>query len=239
MASTNTLNMVVAESKATISHRASKHSVPTDLSGQPIPRSKRWVYSTSSVTNGKFASRVLSAILIAAFVYFNSSSTGRKAYEYLDHKYGDYNMNLWGIFVITSLFFWAWAAVFAIPDLTGWPQWLFKYKTQPFIRVDGHAIPANRGHLVTKPDFRASAPLHVEHCFQSVKACPSKCITFMPSNGCNDIFRHFLRRSRVLLRPPVVPFETSIPYFPQTTSRIHGTCWTGLDLLYNDGAFIR
>lgn len=139
MTSTNTVGMVAAEHKPTVSHRVSKRFVPTDMSGQPIPQSKRWVYSTSSVTNGKLASRGLPAILIAAFASFNSSSTGRRTYEYLDHKYGDYNMNLWGIFVITSVFFWVWAAVFAIPDLTGWPQWLFKYKTQPFVRVDGYS----------------------------------------------------------------------------------------------------
>ena len=76
-------------------------------------------------------------IPIAAFVCFNASSTGQEFYDDLERTYGAYNVNLWGTFIITSVFFWIWAAVFAIPDLTGWPRWLFKYKTQPFVRVDG------------------------------------------------------------------------------------------------------
>lgn len=76
-------------------------------------------------------------ILIATFIAFNSSATGHKFYDNLERTYGEYNLNVWGTFIITSIFFWVWGAVFAIPDLTGWPKWLFKYKTQPFIRVDG------------------------------------------------------------------------------------------------------
>ena len=59
MTSTNTIDMVAAEHKPTVSHRVSKRFVNTDLSGQPISQSKRWVYSTSSVTNGKLAARGL------------------------------------------------------------------------------------------------------------------------------------------------------------------------------------
>lgn len=77
--------------------------------------------------------------LVAAFVSFNSSATAHRLYDYLDHMYGVYNVNLWGTFITTSVFFWLWAAVFAVPDLTGWPRWLFKYKTQPFVRVSGKA----------------------------------------------------------------------------------------------------
>lgn len=40
MTSTNTIDMVAAEHKPTVSHRVSKRFVPTDLSGQPIPQSK-------------------------------------------------------------------------------------------------------------------------------------------------------------------------------------------------------
>jgi methylsterol monooxygenase len=55
----------------------------------------------------------------------------------METAYSEATVNTWGTFIITSLFFWVWAAVFAIPDLTGRPQWLFKYKTQPFARVSG------------------------------------------------------------------------------------------------------
>ncbi|KAK5988881.1 Fatty acid hydroxylase ahd1 [Cladobotryum mycophilum] len=115
---------------------ASQRFVPKDLSDQTIPQSKRWVYSTPSVANGYLRSKTINTIIIVLFVTFNSSSTGHRFYEYLNQTYGEYNMNLWGTFAITSVFYWVWAAVFAIPDLTGWPRWLFKYKTQPFVRVN-------------------------------------------------------------------------------------------------------
>lgn len=131
--------MAAAKSTAYVNQNISKRTVPTDLKGQPIPQSKRWIYSTPSIANGKLSSTVSGVVLIAAFVSFNLSSTSHKFYDHLDRTYGEYNVNLWGTFLITSIFFWLWSAVFAIPDLTGWPQWLFKYKTQPFIRVDERA----------------------------------------------------------------------------------------------------
>lgn len=114
---------------------ATQRFVPKDLSDYTIPQSKRWVYSSPSIANGKLRSKTINIILIAVFVTFNTSSTGRRFYDYLNLTYGAYNMNLWGTFIITSVFFWVWAAVFAIPDLSGRPKWLFQYKTQPFVRV--------------------------------------------------------------------------------------------------------
>lgn len=137
MTSTETTRTVAAASTRPVASRLSKRFVPTDLSGQPIPQSKRWMYSTAAMANGKLRSLAANAVLVGAFVSFNSSATGHRFYEHLDETYGEFNLNLWGTFIITSVFFWAWAAVFAIPDLTGWPRWLFKYKTQPFVRVDG------------------------------------------------------------------------------------------------------
>ncbi|KAE8395650.1 hypothetical protein BDV23DRAFT_178692 [Aspergillus alliaceus] len=116
-----------------------KRFVPVDLSGQPIPQSQRFAYSTSSVANGTVRSQAVYAGFVAVFVSFNNSAIGHTFYDKIEHKYGEYNINLWGSFIITSVFFWLWAAIFAIPDLTGWPKWLFKYKTQPFVRVDGRA----------------------------------------------------------------------------------------------------
>ena len=108
---------------------------PTDLSGVPIPHSKRWLFSTPSLRNGALHSFTIDGLLLAGFVAFNSSKLGRDFYDRLDRQYGQWNVNFWGTFIITSVFFWIWAAVFAIPDLTGHPRWLFKYKTQPFVRV--------------------------------------------------------------------------------------------------------
>lgn len=120
-----------------VNSRPKKRFVPTDSSGKLIPQSKRWAYSSSVFTNSKLRSLVASLMIILSFVSFNSSSTSHRLYDYLEREYGEYNMNVWGMFIITSVFFWGWSAVFAIPDLTGWPRWLFKYKTQPFVRVDG------------------------------------------------------------------------------------------------------
>lgn len=128
------MSFTKSESASTINQHASKRHVPTDLSGQPIPQSKRWVYSPPAVANRKLSSNGTSVILVAAFVSFDSSSTGHRFYEYLEQTYGVYNVNVWGAFIITSTFFWIWSAVFAVPDLTGWPRWLFKYKTQPFVQ---------------------------------------------------------------------------------------------------------
>jgi methylsterol monooxygenase len=115
--------------------QGSKSPLPKDLSGSPIPHSQRWVYSTLAIQKGELKSVTTYALFIAAYVGFNSSVIGHRFYSHLEDAYGEVAVNIWGTFVITTVFFWAWAAVFAIPDLTGWPQWLFKYKTQPFIRV--------------------------------------------------------------------------------------------------------
>ncbi|KAJ6136778.1 hypothetical protein N7497_012331 [Penicillium chrysogenum] len=105
-----------------VASKGSKNLIPKDLSGSQIPHSQRWLYSTSAITNSKLKSVSASAALVVAYVCFNSSAIA---------------VNIWGTFVITTVFFWVWAAVFAVPDLTGWPRWLFKYKTQPFVRVGG------------------------------------------------------------------------------------------------------
>jgi methylsterol monooxygenase len=114
-------------------------SAPKDLSGNRIPHHNRWVYLTSSLINTELSSFGANALIIAAFISFNTSATGHRFYQYLDDTHGVYKVNLWGTFIITSVFFWLWSAIFAIPDLTGWPRWLFKYKTQPFVRVNGKA----------------------------------------------------------------------------------------------------
>ncbi|KAL5353549.1 hypothetical protein ACLOAV_001586 [Pseudogymnoascus australis] len=120
-----------------VAPKGSKNLIPKDLSGSPIPHSQRWVYSTSAITNGKLKSSSVNVVFIVAYVCFNSSAVGHRFYGHLDDAYDEIAVNIWGTFVITTVFFWAWAAVFAVPDLTGWPRWLFKYKTQPFVRVGG------------------------------------------------------------------------------------------------------
>lgn len=131
--------MAPTESSPATASSVASRSVPKDPSGNPIPHGKRWVYLTTALSNTEISSLGANATLVAAFISFNSSATGHRFYDYLDHTYGVYSVSLWGTFLVTSLFFWLWAAVFTIPDLTGWPRWLFKYKTQPFVRVNGKA----------------------------------------------------------------------------------------------------
>lgn len=117
--------------------KPSLRATSTDLKGMPIPQSHRWAYSPSSFTNDRILSIVANTLVIGAFISFNASATGHRLYGYLDAEYGAYNVNVWGTFIITSVFFWAWGGIFAFADLTGRPRWLFRYKTQPFTRVSG------------------------------------------------------------------------------------------------------
>jgi methylsterol monooxygenase len=111
--------------------------VSNDSHSQAVPHSKRWAYSTASIVNTRLKASTVTTLLIAGFITFNASEFGQRQYEYLDQTYGAFNMNLWGTFIITSIWYWVCSAFFAIPDLTGFPRWLFKYKTQPFVRVSG------------------------------------------------------------------------------------------------------
>lgn len=108
---------------------------PSRISLIHVPRSQRWLYAETAVGRGGLRSYTGNVVLIAAFVSFNRSQFGCSAYDMLERRYGEYNVNLWGTFTIAVTFFWIWGGLFAIPDLTGWPTWLFRYKTQPFSRV--------------------------------------------------------------------------------------------------------
>lgn len=98
---------------------------------------QRWAYSPYSTLNTRLKANTAPWLLVAAFITFNNTAFGHRQYEYLDRTYGAASVNIWGTFIITSAWYWAISAFFAIPDLTGWPGWLFKYKTQPFVRVGG------------------------------------------------------------------------------------------------------
>jgi methylsterol monooxygenase len=132
--------------------------VPTDLSGTPIPHSARWLYSTPAFFDGKLQSLTIDVLLVSSFVAFNSSDYGRNFYDRIEQQYGEWNVNFWGTFIITSVFFWVWGAMFAIPDLTGYPKWFFKYKTQPFVRVDERQY-AKIALISLRNQILVSAPL--------------------------------------------------------------------------------
>jgi sterol desaturase/sphingolipid hydroxylase (fatty acid hydroxylase superfamily) len=133
--STTTTTTTSTPGANTNSSRQSKRFVPTDADGKPIPHTKRWGFSTPSISKSKLNGLAVTSAIIATFTAFNTSATGHGFYDWLDQKYGAYNLNVWGTFIITSSVLWVCSLVFAIPDLTGWPGWLFKYKTQPFVRV--------------------------------------------------------------------------------------------------------
>lgn len=137
-APTTTTQHGPSSQKPSASTNGKSKGPPKDLSGNVIPHQDRWIYSTRSLANTKLKSITANAVLITAYVCFNGSAVGHRFYQYLDDEYGNFNVNVWVTFALTSVFFWAWASVFAIPDLTGWPGWLFKYKTQPFTRVSGY-----------------------------------------------------------------------------------------------------
>ena len=122
--------------KSSTRTRSSKQA-PIDTDGKAIPHSDRWTYNSTSLTNGGLRSQTATAVLIAAFLAFNNSATGQYFYQYLHDAYGDHTVNIWGTFLLTTVFFWIWAGIFALADLTARPRWLFKYKTQPFTRVTG------------------------------------------------------------------------------------------------------
>lgn len=140
MSSTTATTTAAATDPGTAKARVgptSKRFVPTDLSGKPIPHSKRWIYSTPALVKGNIGSRYGNLIIILAFAAFNNTATARNLYTDLHERYGDYNLNVWGTFIITSIFFWVWGGIFAFADLTSRPKWLFQFKTQPFVRVGG------------------------------------------------------------------------------------------------------
>lgn len=115
--------------------RQPKRLVPTNADGKPIPQNQRWGFSTPSISKSKLNGLAVTSAIIATFTAFNTSTTGHAFYDWLEGKYGVYNINVWGTFIVTSSVLWVFSLLFAIPDLTSWPKWLFKYKTQPFVRV--------------------------------------------------------------------------------------------------------
>ncbi|OAA69606.1 sterol desaturase [Cordyceps fumosorosea ARSEF 2679] len=117
---------------------ASRHFVPTDLDGTVIPHARRWLYSTPAFACGAFGSRAANVVVVGLFVLWQRSAAAHRLYAHLDAVYGAAAVNLWGTFLLTSVFFWAWGGLFALADLTGRPRWLFRYKTQPFVRVSPH-----------------------------------------------------------------------------------------------------
>lgn len=119
-----------------IENSSARKSVPRDANGNIISHSNRWLFSTPAFAVGELFSGHSYLIIIILFAYWNSTSAASNAYIYLHEQYGDYAMNTWGMFAVTGLFLWTYTFIFAVADLSSRPKWLFKYKIQPFSRVE-------------------------------------------------------------------------------------------------------
>lgn len=108
-----------------------------DAEGKTIPHSKRWGYSTSVFSNGEFKSTGFVFMLMALFTYWNQTQTAFKVYDYMYKNYSSFQVNFFATYITTFTIYWFVAGLFAFVDLTGKPRSLFKYKVQPFHRVDG------------------------------------------------------------------------------------------------------
>lgn len=110
--------------------------LPTDsITQQPIARSKRWAYDASAFDNAAWMSSAFDAVVVAGFLAFNASDSGRACYRWLSERYTPFEINLYWTFGLTTAFYWLVAAFFAVVDLTGKPAFVFRYKVQPFSRV--------------------------------------------------------------------------------------------------------
>lgn len=108
-----------------------------DANGKPIPHSKRWGYSTSVFSNGEFKSTGFVLFLMILFTFWNQTETAFKFYDYLYKNYTSFQVNFFATYITTFTIYWFIAGLFAFVDLTGKPKSFFKYKVQPFHRVDG------------------------------------------------------------------------------------------------------
>lgn len=76
------------------------------------------------------------AIVMGSFIRFNTSQYAYNLYEDLNQKYSPFQVNTWGTFIILTVIYYFVAGLFAFVDLSGRPRFLFKYKIQPFQRVN-------------------------------------------------------------------------------------------------------
>ncbi|KAJ3010505.1 Chromosome 5 4 [Thoreauomyces humboldtii] len=132
--------------------------------GKAVPQSQRWGFSTDVFYNNEARSSVMALAVIGAFVAFNRSQTAYDFYLSIDQKYTEFQINSVGSFVLTFVLYWAFASIFAFIDLTGKPDFLFKYKVQPFLRVDVKDY-AKISLIVLRNQFFVSLPLAVLSAF--------------------------------------------------------------------------
>ncbi|PWN29331.1 C-4 methylsterol oxidase [Jaminaea rosea] len=130
--------MATATTTATIDSRSAtatataKQAAPEkEQRPQLPPRSKRWW----PVSNPRPTQAIFDLVLLGAFIAWQRSSTAHNFYSSLAARYSVFDINAYGAFGITTLVYWAVAGLFAIVDLTHWPDIVFRYKVQPFEKV--------------------------------------------------------------------------------------------------------
>ncbi|EST08933.1 Fatty acid hydroxylase [Kalmanozyma brasiliensis GHG001] len=108
--------------------------LPKDLQGNPIPRSKHWGYDLTLLRRRP---DLVNIVLVAGFTLFNTSAFAHDLYDDLTARFGSFQLRFFGTWIITTAVLWGLSALYAYADLTRRPQWLWKYKVQPFVRVSG------------------------------------------------------------------------------------------------------
>lgn len=108
-----------------------------DENGKVVPSSKRWGFSARAFDNGEIRSNLFILALMGSFTLFNLSQTAFRLYDHLYRNYTSFQVNFFFTYAITFSWYFFLSGVFAFVDLTGRPRALFKYKVQPFQRVDG------------------------------------------------------------------------------------------------------
>ncbi|KAJ9477299.1 putative Delta(7)-sterol 5(6)-desaturase (putative) [Pseudozyma hubeiensis] len=118
--------------------RANQSSrLPKDLQGKPIPRSKHWGYDLTLLQPRTLLTRnVVNLVLISSFTFFNTTAFAHSLYDSLTERYGSFQLRFFGSWLITTTVLFGISGIYAYADLTRRPQWLWKYKVQPFVHVD-------------------------------------------------------------------------------------------------------
>lgn len=134
---TATSTAVKPKQEVKVAKRPSRGPPAIDAQGKKIPHTARWGYSTAAFANGEIRSNLFTLSQILLFAAWNQTQSARNLYIYLEKNFSAFFINSYGSFLLTTVLYWAVAGIFAFVDLTGYPKFLFKYKVQPFHRVNG------------------------------------------------------------------------------------------------------
>lgn len=139
---TQTTSAEVQDARPTDHHRSTAKAryigpPAIDAKGEAIPYPKRWGYSSKAFSNGELRSTMFVVMLIGLFTAWNQTQTAYRLYDYMHVNFTSFQINFYATYFVSFLVYWTIAGLFAFVDLTGRPRFLFKYKVQPFQRVDG------------------------------------------------------------------------------------------------------